>query len=62
MERTEVLAARLDLLRWARAKGPEAMAAAEHLAEQLYAHGGAEPPRTRRGLVRALEELREAAR
>lgn len=60
--RTKILGARIDLLRWARSKGPDATAAAERLAKELYAHGSEQPPSTRRGLVRALEELRDATR
>lgn len=60
MLRHDILSTRIDLQRWARTKGPNTTAAANHLAEQLYAHGSEQPPKTRLGLVRAIKRLEQA--
>jgi hypothetical protein len=58
--RTEIYAARMDLLRWAQTQSPELRAAAEIVAAQLYVHASSTPPSSRRGLVSAVERLRAA--
>lgn len=61
MTRIDIASTRLDLLKWAGGNA-KAKIAADRLAQHLFAHASPAPPKTRRGLVRALEDLRDALR